>query len=44
MIGTMGGCGAHLVAANAVLGADEQQLIAMAHENGLLLSRYGLKG
>ncbi|MBQ3302149.1 MAG: hypothetical protein IJH04_08420 [Eggerthellaceae bacterium] len=41
-VGTMGGCGAQLVVSNAVMGADEKQLIAMAHENGLLLSSYGL--
>ena len=40
---SIGGCGSQLAAAQGVMGASEDQLLSMAHEAGLLLSRYGLQ-
>lgn len=39
---SMGGCGSQLVAAQGIMGASEEQLLGLAREAGIALSRYGL--
>ena len=40
---SMGGCGSQLAAGQGIMGASEEQLLEMAHESGIALSRYELE-